>query len=68
MEFIMADQYSNLSPEEYQQQQQITRQQKMAEMLMSQNQQPQGQMVSGRYVPTSFFQNILPLVNTYVGK
>jgi hypothetical protein len=37
-------------------------------MLMSQNQQPQGQMVSGRFVPSSFFQNILPLVNTYVGK
>jgi len=67
----MADQFGNLgtlSPEDYQQQQQITRQQRMAEMLMSQNQQPQGQMVSGRFVPSSFFQNILPLVNTYVGK
>lgn len=64
----MADPYGNLSPEEYQQQQAITRQQQLASMLMQNNQQPQGQMVSGRYVPTSFFQNILPLVNTYVGK
>lgn len=67
----MADQFGNLgtlSPEDYAQQQQINRQQKMAEMLMAQNQQPQGQMVSGRYVAPSFFQNILPLVNTYVGK
>jgi hypothetical protein len=37
----------------------------MAEMLMQNNQQPQGQMVSGRYVAPSFFQNILPLVNMY---
>jgi hypothetical protein len=64
----MADQYGNLSPEDYAQQQQINRQQKMAQMLMSQNQQPQGQMVSGRYVAPSFFQNILPLVNAYVGR
>lgn len=68
MEFIMADQYGNLSPEEYQQQQQINRQQKMAQMLLSQTQQPQGQMVSGRFVPPSFFQNILPLVNAYQGQ
>jgi hypothetical protein len=64
----MANPYDTLSPEDFAQQQQINRQQKMAEMLMSQNQQPQGQMVSGRYVAPSFFQNILPLVNTYVGK
>ena len=34
--------------------------------------QPQGQMVSGRYVPTSFFQNLVPLANIaasrYVGE
>jgi hypothetical protein len=40
----------------------------MAEMLMQNNQQPQGQMVSGRYVAPSFFQNILPLVNMYQGQ
>jgi hypothetical protein len=64
----MADQYGNLSPEEYQQQQQINRQQKMAQMLLQNTQQPQGQMVSGRFVPPSFFQNILPLVNMYQGQ
>lgn len=54
----------NMTPEEYAQQQQITRQQQMAQLLMQQGQQqPQGQMVSGRYVPTSFFQNIAPLAN-----
>ena len=64
----MADQLGNLSPEDYAQQQQINRQQRMAEMLMQNTQQPQGQMVSGRYVAPSFFQNILPLVNAYVGR
>jgi hypothetical protein len=64
----MANELGTLSPEDYAQQQAITRQQRMAEMLMSQNQQPQGQMISGRYVAPSFFQNLAPLVNTYVGK
>ena len=63
----MADPYGNLSPEEYAQQQQINRQQKMAEMLMSQNQQPQGQMVSGRFVAPSFFQNLQPVANMLTG-
>jgi hypothetical protein len=40
----------------------------MAQMLMQQGaQQPQGQMVSGRYVAPSFFQNILPLAQMYAG-
>tara|TARA_R110000868_G_scaffold4506_4_gene28334 strand:- start:1465 stop:2520 length:1056 start_codon:yes stop_codon:yes gene_type:complete len=57
-------QASTLSPEDYAQQQQLNRQQQMAAMLMQQGmQQPQGQMVSGRYVPTSFFQNLVPLAN-----
>lgn len=63
----MADQFGTLSPEDYAQQQQINRQQKMAEMLMSQNQQPQGQMVSGRYVAPSFFQNLQPIANMLTG-
>ena len=63
----MADPYGNLTPEEYSQQQQINRQQKMAEMLMGQNQQPQGQMVSGRYVAPSFFQNLQPIANMLTG-
>jgi hypothetical protein len=51
------------------QQQQILRQQKMAEMLMQQGmQQPQGQMVSGRYVAPSIFQNLAGLANQYVGQ
>jgi hypothetical protein len=51
------------------QQQQILRQQKMAEMLMQQGmQQPQGQMVGGRYVAPSIFQNLAGLANQYVGQ
>jgi hypothetical protein len=58
-----------LPPELYEQQQQLNRQQQMAQALMQQGmQQPQGQMVSGRYVAPSFFQNILPLAQMYVGK
>jgi hypothetical protein len=58
-----------LPPELYAQQQQLNRQQQMAQALMQQGmQQPQGQMVSGRYVAPSFFQNILPLAQMYAGK
>ena len=73
----MANEYNlgqlgTLSPEDYAQQQQLNRQQQMAQLLLQQGvQQPQGQMVSGRYVPTSFFQNLVPLANLaasqYVG-
>ena len=64
----MAD-IGTLNPEQLLQQQQILRQQKMAEMLMQQGmQQPQGQMVSGRYVAPSIFQNIAGLANTYMGQ
>jgi hypothetical protein len=65
----MADAMGNMSPEEYAQQQQLTRQQQMATLLMQQGQQqPQGQMVSGRYVPTSFFQNLVPIANIAASK
>jgi hypothetical protein len=60
-------QQGTLPPELYAQQQQLNRQQQMAAMLMQQNQQPQGQMVSGRYVPTSFFQNLQPVANMLTG-
>jgi hypothetical protein len=60
-------QAGTLPPELYQQQQALNRQQQMAAMLMQQNQQPQGQMVSGRYVPTSFFQNLQPVANMLTG-
>ena len=64
----MAD-MGTLNPEQMLQQQQILRQQKMAEMLLQQGmQQPQGQMVSGRYVAPSIFQNIAGLANTYMGQ
>jgi len=59
----------NLSPEQQIEQQQIARQQRMAELLMQQSQQtPQGQMVSGRYVAPSFFQYAAPLLQGYVGR
>jgi hypothetical protein len=58
-----------LPPELFAEQQQLNRQQQMAQLLMQQGtQMPQGQMVSGRYVAPSFFQNILPLAQMYVGK
>jgi hypothetical protein len=57
-----------LPPEILGQQQQLNRQQQMAQALMQQGmQQPQGQMVSGRYVAPSFFQNVLPLAQMYAG-
>jgi len=50
-------------------QQQISRQQKMAEMLLQQGmQQPQGQMVSGHYIAPSLTQNLAGLANMYVGQ
>jgi hypothetical protein len=60
-------QQGTLPPDIYAQQQALNRQQQMAAMLMQQNQQPQGQMVSGRYVPTSFFQNLQPVANMLTG-
>jgi hypothetical protein len=64
----MAD-IGTLNPEQMLEQQKILRQQKMAEMLMQQGmQQPQSQMVSGRYVAPSIFQNLAGLANTYVGQ
>ena len=61
-------QQGTLPPELYAQQQALNRQQQMAQLLMQQGQQqPQGQMVSGRYVPTSFFQNLQPVANMLTG-
>jgi hypothetical protein len=58
-----------LPPELFAEQQQLNRQQQMAQALMQQGmQQPQGQMVSGRYVAPSFFQYAAPLAQMYVGK
>jgi len=64
----MAD-IGTLSPEQMMQQQQILRQQKMAEMLMQQGmQQPQSQIVGGRYVAPSLTQNLAQLANVYMGQ
>jgi hypothetical protein len=64
----MAD-IGTLSPDQMLQQQQILRQQKMAEMLMQQGmQQPQSQMVGGRYVAPSLTQNLAQLANVYMGQ
>jgi len=58
-----------LSPEEAIEQQRISRQQQMANLLMQQGMQaPQGQIISGRYVPPSIFQNLAGLANIYVGR
>lgn len=57
-----------LPPEMQQESRDISRQQRLADMLTGQVfNQPQGQMVSGRYVAPSFFQNILPLAQAYAG-
>lgn len=58
-----------LTADQVAQQQQILRQQKMAEMLLQSGlQQPQGQMVSGRYVAPSITQNLAGLANVYMGQ
>ena len=46
----------------------LQRQRKLAEMLMAQGmQQPQGQMISGYYVPPSGLQQALPMINAAIG-
>lgn len=61
-------QTGNLSPEDFAQQQQLNRQQQMAQMLMQQTAQPQGQMISGRYVAPSWAQSLVPLANIAASK
>jgi hypothetical protein len=63
----MAADIGTLTPEQMLQQQQILRQQKMAEMLMQQP-LPQGQMIGNRYVAPSFTQNLAVLANAFVGR
>jgi hypothetical protein len=62
---------SNLPPEIVLQQQGLNRQQEMAKLLLQQGAQqnmgPAGQMVSGHYVPNSFFQNLQGPVNQMLG-
>jgi len=48
--------------------QNISQQQRMAQMLMQQAlQQPQGQMISGQYVAPAFTQQLAPLLAAYAG-
>ena len=57
-----------LPPELFEQQQQLNRQQQMAQLLMAQGmQQPQGQMVSGRYVQPNILAQLAPLAQLYAG-
>ena len=65
----MADPFSTLPPEIALEQAQLSRQQQLANLLTQQGMQtPQGQMVSGRYVAPSIFQNLAGLANVYVGQ
>jgi len=61
-------QAGTMSPEDYAQQQQLNRQQQMAQMLLQQSAQPQGQMISGRYVAPSWAQSLVPLANIAASK
>lgn len=63
----MAGPFDNLPPEVALEQQRLTRQQQLANALMQNNQQPQGQMVSGRFVAPSIFQNLQPVANMLTG-
>ena len=61
-----------LSPDQFQQQQELTRQQRMADMLMQNSQQPQGQMIGNRFVAPSWAAQLAPVVSqlagAYIGK
>jgi len=61
-------QAGTMSPEDYAQQQQLNRQQQMAQMLLQQTAQPQGQMISGRYVAPSWAQALNPMANVLASK
>lgn len=49
-------------------QQNLEQRKRMAEMLRMQNQQPQGQMVSGHYVAPSALSHLVPIANQLAGK
>ena len=60
----------NMPPEMMAEQQQLNRQQRMADLLTQQGMQqmPAGSMVSGRYVPTSPFQQLAQIANVAAGQ
>ena len=54
---------------DYPELQDVSRQRKLAELLMAQGmQQPQGQMISGRYVAPSWSQSLSPIANILAGQ
>lgn len=65
----MADNLMGGIPTDFQpEMQDISRQQKMAQLLMQQAfQQPQGQMISGQYVAPALTQQLMPLFAAYTG-
>ena len=60
----------NMPPEMMAEQQQLNRQQRMADLLTQQGMQglPSGSMVSGHFVPTSPFQHLAQIANVAVGQ
>lgn len=59
-----------LSPEDYAEQQALSKKQRLAQQLMSSSlqQRPQGQMVSGHYVAPSFFEGLNQVAQAAAGK
>lgn len=59
-----------LSPEDYAEQQALSKKQRLAQALLSQGMQkaPQGQMVSGQYVAPSIFEGLNQLAQVAAGK
>lgn len=65
---LLRQQQAQAAPEDLlDQQRALGTRQKMAMMLMQQNQQPQGQMVSGQYVAPNWAQQLTPVVNQLAG-
>jgi len=60
----------NMPPEMMAEQQQLNRQQRMADLLTQQGMQglPSGSMVSGHFVPTSPFQHLAQIANVAAGQ
>lgn len=57
-----------LSPEDYAEQQALSKKQRLAQMLFTgSTNQPQGQMVSGHYVAPSFLQQLNPVMQALAG-
>lgn len=67
LELLRQQQQSAAAEDLIDQQKGLSTRQKMAMMLMSQNQQPQGQMVSGQYVAPNWAQQLTPVINQVAG-